>query len=180
MRLRDFLKEMALRRIRMLYGVLASIGGIPLIFMGEEWGLFNDYDYIEDPEKSEDSRWIHRPKMDWSIPKENRRRQTAAGRNFRSMKEIFAKRKTLPALTGNHMRLLPIENDHLLCYLRWHDASVLVVLANFSEKHIRIDLSPLRNEGLAHFLKDVFTEKLVSTRGEYEIAPYELLWLEED
>lgn len=174
------LREMAIKRIRMLYGVLSSIGGIPLIFLGEEWGLFNDYSYTEDPEKAEDSRWIHRPKMDWAIPKKHRGAKTAPGRIHANLKEIFAMRKEVPALVGNQMRLLPIYNDHTLAYLRWHDGNTLLVFANFSESPQRIELSRLRLEGFAHFLKDVFTGETISTAGQYELAPYELLWLVED
>lgn len=171
---------MALRRIRMLHGVLASIGGIPLIFLGEEWGLLNDYNYLEDPEKAEDSRWVHRPRMDWEIPQKHRGRKTAPGRIFQSLKEILATRKSLPALVGNQFRLLPIENDHVLAYLRWHDASTLVVIANFSEKALSVDLRNLRHEGMAHFLKDVFSDTTISTSNKHELGPYELLWLVED
>jgi len=174
------LREMAIKRIRMLYGVLSSIGGIPLIFMGEEWGLFNDYAFTEDPEKAEDSRWIHRPKMDWSIPKKHRGKKTAPGRIFKNLQEIFAMRKEVPALVGNQMRLLPIFNDHTLAYLRWHDGSNLIVFANFSEHPQQIELSRLRLEGFSHFLKDVFTGETVSTAGQYELTPYQLLWLLED
>jgi len=174
------LREMALRRIRMLHGVLASIGGIPLIFMGEEWGLLNDYNYLEDPEKADDSRWLHRPKMDWSIPKKHRGNKAAPGRLHRSLKAILEKRKSLPALVGNQFQLLQIENEHVLAYLRWHDASQLIVMANFSEKSQTVDLRRLRHEGIAHFLKDVFTATTLSTNGPYEIGPYELMWLIED
>ena len=61
----DHKKEMAIRRIMLLYGITLSIGGIPLIYLGEEWGMLNDYDFVKDPAKSGDTRWIHRPKMKW-------------------------------------------------------------------------------------------------------------------
>jgi len=174
------LTEMAVRRIQMLYGVLCSIGGIPLIFLGEELGLFNDYDYVEDLEKADDSRWIHRPKMDWALLDELKKRRTPQARIFRHMQTIFALRDELPALVGNQMRLLPPENDHVLDFLRWHDASVLVVLANFADSPQPLSLRSLRAEGLSHFLKDRLTGKEVSTRKEIVLEPYELLWLEED
>jgi len=174
------LREMAIQRIRMLYGVLASIGGIPLIFLGEEWGLFNDYSYMEDPEKAEDSRWVHRPSMDWSIPKRYKSARTTPGRIYANLTEIFAKRKEAPALVGNHMRLLPIANEHTLAFLRWHDRNTLTVLANFSERPQPIDLRQLRVEGIAHFLKDAFSGATYSTLETHELPPYALLWLEED
>lgn len=174
------LMEMALRRMRMLYGVLCSIGGIPMIFMGEEWGVLNDYSYLEDGDKVDDSRWIHRPRMDWSLLKELKKKQSVPRRIFTDMQTLFRKRKEAPALTGSHMRLLPCANEHTLSYLRWHDANQMVVLANFSEHPQTVHLRAIRTEGLSHFLKDVFTEKTFSTNEPLTLQPYDLLWLQED
>ena len=41
------------------------IGGMPMLFYGDELGYTNDYSYLEDPGKSYDNRWMHRPVMDW-------------------------------------------------------------------------------------------------------------------
>ncbi|WP_269522346.1 amylosucrase [Coraliomargarita parva] len=174
------LTEMAMRRIRMVYGVLASVGGIPLIFLGEEWGMLNDYSYEADPEKMDDSRWVHRPKMDWKLLDELKKPKSPRRRIFRELQELFMARKELPALCGSQMRLLTCDNPHTLAYLRWHDANLLVVLANFSERTQTVDLRQLRTEGMAHFMKDVLSEREVSTRDSLELGAYELLWLAED
>jgi hypothetical protein len=42
-----------------------TIGGIPLIYLNDEIGTLNDYDYRDDPAKAADSRWVHRPTTDW-------------------------------------------------------------------------------------------------------------------
>ena len=59
-------------------------------------------------------------------------------------------------------------------------AIVLAVLANFSEHEQIVDLRGWRPEGLAHYFKDVFTGRSLSTNGTVELAPYEFLWLLED
>ncbi len=61
------LTELAIRRILLLQGITLSIGGIPLIYLGEEWGMLNDYDFVKDPAKAGDSRWVHRPRMNWEF-----------------------------------------------------------------------------------------------------------------
>lgn len=174
------LLEMALRRIRMLYGVLCSIGGIPLIFLGEEWGMLNDFQYLGDKEKKFDSRWVHRPKMDWSLLDELHKKQSPRARIFREMQELFATRKTCPALTNSQMRLLRTENTHVMSYLRWNEGYLLVVVANFSDAPQQVNMRNLRTEGLAHFFKDQLSDLTVSTHDTLDLAPYELLWLEED
>ena len=158
----------AIRRIRMLYGVLCSIGGIPLLFMGEEWGTFNHYAYLEDPEKADDSRWIHRPPMDWSLLEQPKGRTNYRRYCFDVIQALLHTRQSLKALNGSAMRLLlPKENQ-------------LVVIANFSEARQQVDLNELRYVGLSHFMKDVFTRRVFSTHESLQLGPYELLWLEED
>jgi amylosucrase len=174
------LVEMALRRMRMLYGVLCTIGGIPLIFLGEEWGALNDYSYLEDTEKKGDSRWIHRPNMNWKVLKELEKKSSTKARIFREIQALFQARKKTPALTGSQMRVLESFNNHVLCYLRWHDQNTLVIIANFSDAKQAISIHLLRVEGLAHFLKDIHTGRTISTNSTVMLEPYELLWLEED
>ena len=57
--------DLAVRRILLLHSVILSIGGIPLIYLGDEVGTLNDYAYANDPAKAGDSRWVHRPATDW-------------------------------------------------------------------------------------------------------------------
>ncbi|MBL0336141.1 MAG: hypothetical protein IPP73_12770 [Chitinophagaceae bacterium] len=42
------------------------IGGIPMLFYGDELGYTNDYSYLNDMGKSYDNRWMHRPVIDWN------------------------------------------------------------------------------------------------------------------
>ncbi len=174
------LMDMAIRRIRMLYGVLCTIGGIPLIFLGEEWGILNEYNYLKDKEKKEDSRWIHRPKMNWTLLNELKKKKSPRARIFRDMQALFAARKNCPALTGSQMRLLSTENTHVMSYLRWNEGNMLVIVANFSDAPQVVNMRNLRTEGLAHFFKDELSDRTVSTRDTLELEPYELLWLAED
>ncbi|MCH8475333.1 MAG: alpha-glucosidase C-terminal domain-containing protein [Opitutales bacterium] len=176
-----YLLQMALRRIRMLYGVLASIGGIPLIFLGEEWGTLNNYQYLEDADKAEDSRWVHRSQADWShLEKASADTPTVPWQVFRTLQSIFSHRQKNPSLWGSKMRLLPIGNDHTLAYLRWVDSNQMVVIANFSDTAHSINLAPLRSEGLSHFLKDDFTGETISTAKQLHLEPYAMYWLNED
>ena len=172
--------DMAVRRILMLYSVLCSIGGIPLLFLGEEWGALNDYRYLDNPDKADDSRWVHRPTMDWSIPQKYLHPESIPLRIYSGIQRIIHTRREFPALTGNQMRLLHTPNPHVLAYLRQHDANVLVALANFSEQPQLTSLQPLRAEGWARFAKDAFSGMTVSTSDTITLDPYQYLWLQED
>ncbi len=56
----DRYRELALRRIELIFSVIISAGGIPLIYLGDEIAMPNDYRYRDDPNKFDDSRWVHR------------------------------------------------------------------------------------------------------------------------
>ena len=55
-----------MRRLLLGYAVVFAFGGIPLIYMGDEIAMLNDLSYLEDPALADDSRWMHRPFMDWA------------------------------------------------------------------------------------------------------------------
>jgi amylosucrase len=57
--------ELAVRRILMLHSVILSIGGIPLLYLGDEVGTLNEYSFAHDLHKAGDNRWIHRTKTNW-------------------------------------------------------------------------------------------------------------------
>ncbi len=116
-------KELAIRRMMLLHGITLSIGGIPLLYLGEEWGMLNDYDFVKDPAKAGDSRWIHRPKMKWEFLEElddhiASGNGSIRGRIFQSLKRLIALRQSLPALAGQSMELIPTDNEHVLGYQR--------------------------------------------------------------
>ena len=58
--------ELALRRLESMYSVVFSFGGVPLIYMGDEFAMLNDPLAQGDPAHRHDNRWIHRPSMDWT------------------------------------------------------------------------------------------------------------------
>lgn len=179
----DHLKQMALRRMALLHGIVASIGGIPLLYLGEEWGLLNDYDFVKDPAKAGDTRWIHRPKMKWEFLEELDDRIGTNGhgsirrRIFTTLQKLIAIRKTQPAFAGIEMQLADIGNPHVLGFVRDHEGSRVIVLANFSEDPQTISGNKLRTAGMGRFFEDLISGETVATSGDLSIAEYQLLWL---
>jgi len=55
----------ATARLKLIYGFVFAASGIPLIYMGDEIGLENDYGFLSDLEKRDEKRWLNRPQMDW-------------------------------------------------------------------------------------------------------------------
>ena len=171
-------KELAIRRILLLNSSMLSIGGIPLIYLGEEWGVMNDYDFVRDPAKAGDTRWIHRPKMNWEFLSELGDDGSIRNRIFTSLQRLIHLRKTNPAFAGLEMDLLPTDSPGLLAYSRQHDGSRIVVVANFTERATPIDSNRLRTAGLGRFFEDLYTSRTITTSAPLELQPYEFLWLQ--
>jgi amylosucrase len=178
----DQKKDLAIRRMLLLHGITLSIGGIPLLYLGEEWGMLNDYDFATDPAKAGDSRWIHRPKMQWEYLGElDDRIQSGSGsirrRIFKSMQNMIALRKSLPALAGQQMDLMDTSNGHVLGYSRIREGHRLIVLANFSEDRQSVHGNILRTAGLGRFFEDVIENKTYITSEPVSLDPYQIVWL---
>jgi len=71
--------DLAIRRILLMHGVIMTIGGILLLYLGDEIGALNDYEE-SDPERIGDSRWIHRSVFDWDAAEQRHDRETHVGR----------------------------------------------------------------------------------------------------
>lgn len=181
--------DLAVRRMLLLHGVSLSIGGIPLLYLGEEWGMLNDYDFIKDPAKAGDTRWIHRPKMKWEFLDELNRHVTARKGDtpssngsirshiFQATQRLIALRKSQPALAGQEMDLSVTGNDHILGYVRTHDGDRLNVLANFSPRHQPVEGNRLRTAGLGRFFNDIISDKTHATSEVIQLEPYQIMWL---
>jgi amylosucrase len=58
------------------------IGGLPMLFYGDELGYTNDYSYLNEPGKSYDNRWMHRPVIDWEKNKRIEEKDTIEEKIF--------------------------------------------------------------------------------------------------
>jgi amylosucrase len=173
----DAKKEEAIRRILLLHGITLSIGGIPLLYMGEEWGMLNDYDFVKDPAKSGDTRWIHRPKMRWEYL-ENQHEYAINHRIFESVRKLIQVRKKLPALSGLGMDLIDAPCPHILAFVRSNNGNRLIVLANFSEQPQSIPGNLLRTRGFGRFFLDHISGETVRTPTTFTLDRFQVCWLE--
>ena len=60
----------AIDRILLMYGILYALPGFPVIFGGDELAMLNDEGYADRPAQRSDSRWLHRPFLDWDVLKQ--------------------------------------------------------------------------------------------------------------
>lgn len=135
--------EFAIRRILLLHGIIMLIGGIPLVYLGDEIATLNDYSFQEDRAKAYDSRWVHRPRFDWDNAAKRHDPTTVQGRVFMGLHALLGVRKSHALFSGGRMRVRDTGNDHVFAFER-HNGARLIILANFSEQPQRINDPMLR------------------------------------
>ncbi len=160
----------ALARIYLLNSIILSIGGLPLLYMGDELGLRNDYSYVNDPAKKDDSRWVNRVAVTESQLAEATQAKTLSGRIYQQLQHLVKTRASLPVLGDGATRILTTDNPHLFSFERELQGQRLRVVANFSEH-------PQYWHGEnGQTFTDTLTGAQLSS-GAVPLAAYQVLWL---
>jgi amylosucrase len=134
----------AVDRLVTAYSIVYSIGGVPLLYMGDELGLRNDRDFAAEPAHANDNRWLHRPAMDWSAAARRSDPSTLEGRLFAEFRALADARHRLPALDDAVPTYIidPTEltiDGSVFCYRR--GGFGFLALANFADDPRRVDLT---------------------------------------
>ena len=170
--------ELAVQRILMGHALIASWGGIPLIYMGDELALLNDHGYQDVPEHAHDSRWIHRPRMDWSAAATRHDGQSTAGRVWQGLRHILSRRRATPALHAAYpIRVIPCESPHVLAFLREAPTGPLLCLFNFAESWVHLPEAWVRAMGAVRLWDELSDQPVVTHHGNLALPPYARVWL---
>jgi glycosidase len=149
--------ELAIRRVLLIHAVILTVGGIPLIYLGDEIGMLNDYAYRQDPAKAKDSRWAHRPRTDWSKLERRVDVESIEGRIYQGFQRLIQLRKHTASFAGSQLQVMNTGNPHVLGYVRTHENSSVLVFANFSEGEQLIHANLLRLYGLSYQFTDLIS-----------------------
>ncbi len=169
--------EHAIRRILLVHGVTLSYGGIPLIYLGDELGLSNDYGYRDDNAKANDSRWVHRVQFDWVAAEQRHDKRSVTSRMYSGLRHMVAMRQQTPAFASGDIQMVQTHNPQVLGFMRVHVSGPVIVLANFSEHPQRMLSAHLHAQGLGLTTRDLITGAIVSLADDVPLAPYQLCWL---
>ena len=172
--------ELALRRILLIHSVILSIGGIPLIYLGDEIATLNDYRYREDPAKVRDSRWVHRPFADWEKYKRRHDETTMEGKLYSRLRRLIQLRKEIMAFGGAQTEILTLRSKHLFSYVRQLQNERVLAICNFSEQPQIIDGNEIRLHGLGYHFVDLVSGQPYSTINDLMLEPYQFVWLKVD
>jgi amylosucrase len=170
--------ELAIRRIALIHAVILTVGGIPLIYLGDEVGTLNDYGYRQDASKAGDSRWVHRPFADWEKLGRRDDDSTLEGRVYRRLHRLIQVHKNEAAFAGNEMQVMNVDNDCVLGYVRHApgEGRRVLVFANFSEQPQTISHNLLRLYGLSYTFTDLVTGHTTAAE-DFELEPFGFICL---
>ncbi len=161
-------QRLAIQKMILMQANSILLGGIPMLFYGDEVGYTNDYSYLNDSKKNYDNRWMHRPIIDWE-------------KNAKSQKEgsveheIYTQLKTLIQIRINNVVFSDLNNVH---WLESHNRSVVGFVRKLQEENIfcLFNYSPSQ-QGLTYY---VFKELLDSNEEVVDLWSGDKITIGED
>ena len=166
---------LSVQKILMMQAMSFFIGGIPMIFYGNESGHLNDYSYLREEGKSYDNRWMHRPKMDWKKNETVDKPGSIENIIFTSTQKLIQLRKKLSVIADKkNLTWLRPHNIHIAGFLRAWDDDRVYCLFNFSRRKQSLTWYAFKENGLRPSrLYDHWSEQYfdVGMDNEYFVLP---------
>ena len=171
--------EDAVRRLLLLHTVILGFGGVPLLYMGDELALLNDYAFTDVPEHAPDNRWVHRPRMDWALAERVRQEPSSpAGRVNTGLRHLLRVRRDTPQLHASiESQVLPSPDSRALLLRRDHPLGGMVQVYNFSEQTVMLPSHVLRDVLGDHVQDRLSGSAFRLDRPTVRLEGYRALWL---
>ena len=173
----------SLKKILLMQAHSFFLGGVPMLFYGDEVGYTNDYSYLNEPGKKYDNRWMHRPLIDWKKNAKASETGTIENHIFSATKHLINIRKKLPMVADyKNITWLTHHNIHVAGYLRTWEEHKLYCLFNFSDKNASLTWYAFKEHGDSPItLYDHWSEQSIPVgydNAYLVIPPYSFLLLE--
>lgn len=169
--------DSSIKKICLMQAQSMFIGGLPILFYGDEMGYTNDYSYLQDEAKSYDNRWMHRPIIHWEKEASITEPETVEARVFGATQKMIAIRKKLPAFSDyKNITWLTPYNIHVAGFIRSAEGQQVYCLFNFSAKASYFTWYAFKTHGAkSNKLYDHWNEQTHIIGGDHEyliIPPY--------
>jgi amylosucrase len=177
----SYARAIAIRKIMLMQAHSFMLGGIPILFYGDEQGLVNDYSYLSDPGKSYDNRWMHRPIINWELWEKGNNQD--GQEIFKATQQLIRIRKKLPALADfGNIRWLTPHNIHVAGFMREISGQSIYCLFNYGSTTAYLTWFAFRESGRSvKQLYDHWSGNKIETGPDHEyliMDPYQFFLLE--
>ena len=168
--------QTAIDKIILMQAHSFFLGGLPMLFYGDELGYTNDYSYLDDPAKNYDNRWMHRPLINWD-------KNNLIGLIGTIENQLFEKTRKLIKIRKAHSVFQDHSNIRWHYHLpngvagfeRYHSQMVVHCLFNFTPKTTNILLDNFTNP-FEQFL-DLWSNTIYQPNQTIEIPSFSFLLL---
>ena len=154
-------------RLKAIYSVIFALDGIPMIYMGDEIGLTNDYEFLADPDRARELRWLNRPAMDWTKVEQREVMGTVENTIFQHFCKLNQLLRANPSINDSGPAESFAAVPEVLAFTRSMHGGQFMCTANLSDLPQTFSLP-----GKA---KNLFTNRVDQT--EIELQPWQATWL---
>jgi amylosucrase len=170
----DIHLDLAIRRYVLAHCLVLGFGGLPLIYMGDELGLRNYYDFVEELDHADDNRWVHRPPMPWDLADRRHIEGTVESRIWHRLRHVITVRSSLPSLDASvESEILDPVNPAVLVFLRRFSSQTMVGVYNMTTDSQRL---PRWVVPLGNWAWDALTDETPLTDGPLILDGYQVRW----
>lgn len=172
-------KNKAVKLDIMLHAFLFTQSGIPVLYSGDEIGQLNDYSYHDDPEKSEDSRYIHRGSFNWENAAGREDMTTPEGKIFNAIHKMITLRDIQSVFSNSaDTWLIETNNNHVLGIGRYYGEKTqkekMLAFFNFSNEAQTFTVNE-QLDGIFNYHDMMTGEKFAS--NQINLEGYGFKWL---
>lgn len=172
-------------KIALIYSVMLTLPGTPIIYYGDEYGKLNDHAYYAEKIKEngkDDTRFLVRGRMDWEqIEKDLQTKDSFSAKVFDKISTMVKMRKNYQVFgSGEILWLDPLKpegglNHSVMAYIRKSETQHLLILQN---------LSPQAQQCMLKIQPEIAWTDLFGKKADYneklqllKLKPYEYLWI---
>ncbi|OYY73773.1 MAG: alpha-amylase [Gammaproteobacteria bacterium 28-57-27] len=169
--------DAAIKTIVLLHCVILSFGGIPLLYYGDAIGTLNSLEYLAEPSKAADNRWMNRSHFNWVRAEKRHQIGTVEQRIFSPLKKMIALRKEISAFADfDNRQLLSVDVPNLLVFSRTdpqNSRNRVLVIGNFSDAAQTLPVEALRAHGflLMDAMRDLCTGERFTVENDVFTLP---------
>jgi amylosucrase len=170
----DIHLDLAIRRYVLAHCLVLGFGGLPLIYMGDELGMRNYYDFVEEPDHADDNRWVHRPPMPWDLADRRHIEGSVEHRIWHRLRHVITVRSSLPSLDASvESEILDPVNPAVLVFLRRFSSQTMVGVYNMTTESQKL---PRWVVPLGNWAWDALTDETPLTDGPLTLDGYQVRW----